>query len=193
VPERLVGHKSHILKVMFLVTSARPCYNDTGKFTFDGKIGIWPFVEIVAARRALVCRPAGTIETKPVNVTTQKYREFMIAKVLPAIKLNGLIRTVELSSNKMVHHCTSIEMTQRLQSRRWQGIGRYNCSPSPPTNLQLQTFLILPFFRALQSAQWHHAFATKILWLDRPSDPSLRQFFPTEDQFWFPHNAFLSS
>jgi hypothetical protein len=88
LPERLAGHKSHILKVMFLATIARPIYNETGKCTFDGKIGIWPFVERVAARRALVHRPAGTIKTKPVNVTKQKYREFMIEKVLPARKLN---------------------------------------------------------------------------------------------------------
>jgi hypothetical protein len=40
VPERLVGHKSHILRVVFLVIIARPCYNETGECTFDGKIGI---------------------------------------------------------------------------------------------------------------------------------------------------------
>jgi hypothetical protein len=51
-------------------------------------------VERFAARRALVRHSAGTIETKPVNVTIQKYREFMIEKVLPAINLNGLIGTM---------------------------------------------------------------------------------------------------
>jgi hypothetical protein len=40
VPVRSVGHKSHILKVMFLAAIARPRYNDTGECTFDGKIGI---------------------------------------------------------------------------------------------------------------------------------------------------------
>jgi hypothetical protein len=50
--------------------------------TFDGKIGI-----VAAARRTLVRQPAGTIKTKPVNVTSQRYREFMVEKVLPAIKL----------------------------------------------------------------------------------------------------------
>jgi hypothetical protein len=51
VPEKSVGHKSQILKVMFLAAIARPCYNDTGDCTFDGKIGIWPFVERVPAPR----------------------------------------------------------------------------------------------------------------------------------------------
>jgi hypothetical protein len=87
VPERSVRQKSHIFKVMFLVVMARPCYNDTGECTFDGKISTWPLVERVAARRAAVCRPAGTIKTKPVNVMAQKYREFMIEMVSPAIKL----------------------------------------------------------------------------------------------------------
>jgi hypothetical protein len=66
---------------MCLAAIARPQYNDTGECTFDGKIGIGPFVERFPAKRALVRRPAGTIKTKPVNVTEQKYREFMIEKV----------------------------------------------------------------------------------------------------------------
>jgi hypothetical protein len=54
VPERSIGHKSHILKVMFLATVGRPRYNKTGECTFDGKVGLWPFVERVAAQRTLV-------------------------------------------------------------------------------------------------------------------------------------------
>jgi hypothetical protein len=42
VPERSIRHKGHILKVVFL---ARPQYNAAGECTFDGKIGMWPFVE----------------------------------------------------------------------------------------------------------------------------------------------------
>jgi hypothetical protein len=53
VPDWLVGHKGHILKVMFLAAIARPRYNDTGKCQY-GKIGIWPLVERVAAKRTLV-------------------------------------------------------------------------------------------------------------------------------------------
>jgi DNA-binding Xre family transcriptional regulator len=88
VPERSVGHKSHILrKVMFLASIGRPRYNETGECTFDGKIGLWPFVERVSAQRTLVHHPAGTMEMKPVNVMTQVYRELLIEKVLPAIKL----------------------------------------------------------------------------------------------------------
>jgi hypothetical protein len=60
----------------------------TGDCTFDGKIGIWPFVERVTVQRNLGHPPAGMIETQPFNAMAQKYsREFMIEKVLPAIKL----------------------------------------------------------------------------------------------------------
>ena len=70
-PNRSVRHKSHILKVMFLAALARPRFNEAGECTFDGKIGIWPFVERVAARRGSIRRPAGTIETKPVSFTAR--------------------------------------------------------------------------------------------------------------------------
>jgi hypothetical protein len=85
-PERSTRHKSHILKVMFLAAVARPRYTAEGECSFDGKIGIWPFVERVQAQRGSVNRPAGTWETKPVSVTAERYRTFMIEKVLPAIK-----------------------------------------------------------------------------------------------------------
>jgi hypothetical protein len=82
---------------MFLAAIAIPWYNATGgECTFDGKIGMWPFVERVAARRASVHHPAGTIETKPVNVTTIIYRQFRIDKVLPAIKLKWPDRNLQI-------------------------------------------------------------------------------------------------
>jgi hypothetical protein len=95
-PERSIKHKGCILKVLFLAVIARPRYNSAGECTFDGKIGMWPFVEQVAARRASIHRPAGTIETKPVNVTTRIYRQFMIEKVLPAIKLKWPDRNCQI-------------------------------------------------------------------------------------------------
>lgn len=85
-PNHNTRHKSHILKVMFLAAVARPRYNDAGECTFDGKVGMWPFVKKVAAQRTSCNRPAGTMETKPVSVTEVVYRDFMVNKVLPTIK-----------------------------------------------------------------------------------------------------------
>ena len=45
-PRRYLQNKDHILKVMFLCAVARPRFDDqNGECLFDGKIGMWPFVE----------------------------------------------------------------------------------------------------------------------------------------------------
>jgi len=80
-----VQHKSHIMKVMFLTAVGRPRFNRDGECTFDGKIGMWPFVDKIPAKRNSKNRAKGTLETKNVSVTKDRYREYMINKVLPAI------------------------------------------------------------------------------------------------------------
>ncbi len=68
VPNRSCHNKDHILKVMFLCAVARPCYDRNCECTFDGKLGMFPFVEIVAAQRANAHRPRGMIITRTVPV-----------------------------------------------------------------------------------------------------------------------------
>lgn len=85
-PERTCSHKSHIIKVMFLAAVAHPRFDEHGNCTFDGKVGLWPFVERVRAQRSSHNRPRGTLETKSVNVTKDVYRQYVLDKVLPAIK-----------------------------------------------------------------------------------------------------------
>ena len=46
-PLRVSQKKDHVVKVMFLAAVARPRCDEN----FDGKIGMWPFVEQVAAQR----------------------------------------------------------------------------------------------------------------------------------------------
>jgi len=57
-----------MLKVMFLAATAHPCFDAEGNCTFDGKIGIWPFVKWVQVQRTSVNWVVGTWETKPINV-----------------------------------------------------------------------------------------------------------------------------
>jgi hypothetical protein len=86
-PHRTVLHKSHIEKVMFCCAVARPRFNAAaGICTFDGKIGMWPFVQQRAAVHSSARRPAGTLETIAVKVTKAVYSDMIINKVLPAIK-----------------------------------------------------------------------------------------------------------
>ena len=65
-------HKSHIMKVMFLVAMARPQVTPDGTW-FDGKIGMWPCTQRVVTQRASVNRPRGVLETKPKAVDAAFY------------------------------------------------------------------------------------------------------------------------
>jgi hypothetical protein len=71
---------------MFLCAVARPRWDYHKQQYFDGKLGIFPFVEKVPAKRSSKNRPKGTLVTTPVSVTGSTYQEWMIEKVLPAIK-----------------------------------------------------------------------------------------------------------
>ena len=86
-PNRAVKHKSHVQKIMFITAVARPRF-EGGRCTFDGKIGIWPFLEFeeVPAKKASKNRAKGTLELKPVNITKEVYRTMMISNILPAIR-----------------------------------------------------------------------------------------------------------
>jgi len=86
-PYRSSNNKNYLGKVMFLVVVAKPRFDDEEKETFSGKIGVWPLVHQVAARRSSVNRPSGTLETKLISsINREVTRSFYIKKVLPAIK-----------------------------------------------------------------------------------------------------------
>lgn len=85
-PRSTAINKSFITKVMFLVAVARPRHDTRRNAWFDGKIGCWPFVEQVAAKRKSKNRPAGTVMTTTVNVTGNVYERFLISKLVPALK-----------------------------------------------------------------------------------------------------------
>lgn len=47
-PLRTMQNNNSIGKVMFLCALARPRYDADGNCTFDGKIGVWPFIKTVS-------------------------------------------------------------------------------------------------------------------------------------------------
>ena len=85
-PVRQVKNSQHPIQVMFVVAFARPRYCPLTGVWFSGKIGCWPFVVQVAAKRNSKNRPKGTLETKPMTVTKAVYREFLLKKIIPAIR-----------------------------------------------------------------------------------------------------------
>ncbi|CAN0501098.1 unnamed protein product [Discosporangium mesarthrocarpum] len=70
---------------MFLAAVARPRMTSNGVW-FDGKIGIWPIADTVAAMRSSKIRKKGTMMLKPATVNAERYKELIIDKVIPAIK-----------------------------------------------------------------------------------------------------------
>ncbi|XP_057247159.1 uncharacterized protein LOC104902771 [Beta vulgaris subsp. vulgaris] len=86
-PYRACQSKAFITKVMFLAAIARPWLGPTGDILWDGKIGIFPFIDEVRAQRWSANRPAGTIEKKAKqSITKETIREMIINKLLPAIR-----------------------------------------------------------------------------------------------------------
>ena len=69
---------------MAAVARQRP--DQLRKVYFDGKLGIWPFAEVVLAKRNSKNRARGTPELKPINnVTKEKVRGMILNKIIPAI------------------------------------------------------------------------------------------------------------
>ncbi len=87
-PERNAQNRDHLIKVMFLCAIARPRFNAAGDCIFDGKIGMWPFVEQTVAQRRSVNHSRGDpVTNKVVNCNRDTYRKFLIKKVIPAIRM----------------------------------------------------------------------------------------------------------
>ncbi len=78
--------KKYVTKVMFLACVARPRVNPLTGEVFNGKIGIYPFVHTVEAKRNSKNREAGTPETKCFNVTREISRTYLVDKVIPDIR-----------------------------------------------------------------------------------------------------------
>ncbi|ETV68982.1 hypothetical protein H257_15137 [Aphanomyces astaci] len=85
-PQRTWKCKRFIPKVMFLAAIGWPRFDHDRGVLFDGKVGMWPFVESVPAVRNSRNRPASTMATSLVNVNATVYRDYVINNVIPAIK-----------------------------------------------------------------------------------------------------------
>lgn len=152
-PYRHTKSKRYIGKVMFICAVARPRYDHHRRKLFDGKIGIWPFVEKQKALRNSVNRPAGTMETKSVNVDKNIYREYLVTKIIPAIKKKFPFqrnKPVLIQQDNARPHVSPTD-PELLQSIAASGKNiQLVCQPpnSPDFNV-----LDLGFFRSLQSMQ----------------------------------------
>ena len=85
-PYRHVQHKSFLTKIMFLCAVARPRYDMNKNTWFDGKIGIWPIRKWEPAKRSSKKCAKGMPMWKNQSIMWDVYREYLIQKLLPAIK-----------------------------------------------------------------------------------------------------------
>ena len=185
-PERLAQNKDHMIKVMFLCAIARPRFDGAGNCTFDGKIGMWPFVEQTVARRTSKNRNRGDPVTKLVTCDRNTYRKFVIEKVIPAIKLkwpDRRNRRVIIQHDGATAHMIPSddeEFYAHARQGRWDICLETQPAKSPDTNV-----LDLSFFRALQSLQWSLGSETTIDGLIRQTLRAFREFEPRLIDFGF--------
>ena len=122
---------------------------------FDGKLGIWPFVESVPALRDSKNRKAGTLVNKPLNITAKIYTDMMLEKVYPAIKEKWPVgrrsSTIWINEDNCRCHpeATRIVLQDAAAMDGWDIRGIPQPLNSPDLNV-----LELGFFNSIQSLQY---------------------------------------
>ncbi|KAF0743340.1 hypothetical protein Ae201684_001817 [Aphanomyces euteiches] len=155
IAARSVKSKGFITKVMFLAAVARPRYDYHRKTEFDGKIGVWPFVELAPAKRSSKNRPKGSIVVVPKNVDSLTYQSAILEKVIPAIKEKfpraGQAQCVTIQQdNASPHKCLTTEF---LAANGVNGVSVVNQpANSPDFNYQKTTRTIEELILAVEDA-----------------------------------------
>ncbi|XP_074303611.1 uncharacterized protein LOC141638061 [Silene latifolia] len=153
-PHRCVQSKRFITKVMFMCCVSRPKYGPNKEVICDGKLGIWPFVMEVPAKRKSKNRSAGTLETKSIDsITKQVTKEMLITNVLPTIKAKwaaNYSKKIQIQQDNARPHLTNkdADFKKHGQADGWNIQFSYQPPNSPDLNV-----LDLGFFRAIQALQ----------------------------------------
>ncbi len=135
---------------MFLAATAKPRWDPHRKKYWDGKVGIWPFAKQEPAKKNSKNRPAGTLEWKSYTVGKVEYKEFMIDKVLPAIKKTWPLEPwIGRSLSNKTMHLHTLPWTMRSGCPLWKTVdSMWSWSTSHQTRptLTLMTLLSLSLF-----------------------------------------------
>jgi hypothetical protein len=158
VPHCTARHKNHIIKVMCLTAMARPRQDPLTGVWWDRKIGTWFFTEQVPAQRSSKNRPAGTPETKTVNVNREVTVRTYIDLLFPAIEVSwpawDTERRVQIQQDNAPPHPPPgkddpINMALADMATRGWDVALVQQPPNSPDCNTLD----LAFFRAIQSLQ----------------------------------------
>lgn len=158
-PYRACQSKRFITKVMFMAAVARPRYDPHRKTTFNGKIGIWPFVTHEPAKRNSKKRAKGTLVTKCIpNINRHETRKMLVENVIPAIKekwpRGRAHSSIIIQQDNAKPHLAEndAELIAECQKGGWDI--SFRCQPpnSPDFNV-----LDLGFFNSIQALQHQNA------------------------------------
>ncbi|KAL6557050.1 hypothetical protein OROHE_006926 [Orobanche hederae] len=153
-PYRSCKSKRFITKVTFLCAVARPIYARDGQLIFDGKIGIFPFINKVPAKRKSKNRPVGTLETKSMDsITKEVTKHVLINQVIPAIRA---LWPTEASKDIIIQQDNTRPHIKDDDHDFRQAATMYGFNMSivfQPPNSPDTNVLDLGFFRAIQSLQ----------------------------------------
>ncbi|XP_047941012.1 uncharacterized protein LOC125188282 [Salvia hispanica] len=112
-PYRSCKFKRFITKVMFMCAVNRPHFGMDGQAIYDGKVGIFPFTEVLPTQRKSKNRPRGTMETKPIHsVTKVVMRDCLINQIIPAIKAKWPIwasKDIYIQQDNATPHITAMD------------------------------------------------------------------------------------
>ena len=154
-PHRTCKNKNYIPRLMFLCVCARPRFRNR-ECVFDGKIGCFPLVNFEQAIRRSGNRLRGAQVIKPItSITRDVIREFMINKVLPAIRAKWPREDVQqpifIQQDNAPSHLKVDDPIFCEHAKQYGFDIRLICQPpnSPDFNI-----LDLGFFRAIQAIQY---------------------------------------
>ncbi|XP_074271641.1 uncharacterized protein LOC141595574 [Silene latifolia] len=185
VPYRACQSKRFISKVMFMCAVSRPVYGDNGEMIFDGKIGIFPFLEEISATRNSRNSPAGTLETKPTNsITKEVIKGCLIHKIIPAIKAKwpqNASKDIFIQQDNAIPHIKDNDPEFRAAAN--SDDFNIHLVFQPPNNPDLN-INNLGFFSALQTLQ-HEKAANTVLELVKNMEVTFVELHPKKLNFNF--------
>ena len=149
-PYRHVQHKMFLMKIMFLCVVTRPRYDMNKNAWFDRKIGIWPIGKWEPVKQSLKKCAKGMPVWKNQCITRDVYQEYLIQKLLRAIKRRWLTNNgrIQLQQDGAKSHILEDDKEFKVAvDKIGLNLTMYTQSPnSPDINI-----LNLGFFRAIQS------------------------------------------
>ncbi|XP_074313615.1 uncharacterized protein LOC141648797 [Silene latifolia] len=139
---------------MFMCAVARPRYGSNGEVLFYGKIGIWPFIVEVPAKRNSRNRVAGTMETKCIESVNKQVVKDMIIKIfIPAIKAKwpeSENKHIIIQQDNARPHIKNSDPDFKAEANKDEWNIELSCQAPNSPDLNV---LDLGFFRAIRSLQ----------------------------------------